>query len=308
MHLRNVELFCDIVACRSFSKAAEMRKISQPAATQIIQQLEEHLGVSLFDRTVRPPELTPAGQLYYEKCRDLLEMYRSIEDAVRRLGDKVVGRVRVASIYSVGLLQMAEYVRRFEKLFPEVDVRLDYVHPDEVYARVRRDEADLGIVSYPAAGDDITVIPWVDQPMVVVVKPGTALAAHDRATLEVLRGMDFVAFTPDLKIRKEIDRLLKKNNVPVKVTHQFDNVENIKRAVEIGAGVAILPLPTIRRELEIGSLHAVALEKVDLKRPLGIVQKRHKHLPAAAEKFVALLKENAGVGESTSAAKAVTAS
>lgn len=301
MHLRNVELFCDIVACRSFSKAAEMRKISQPAATQIIQQLEEHLGVSLFDRTVRPPELTPAGQLYFEKCRDLLDTYRSIEDAVRRLGDKVVGRVRVASIYSVGLLQMAEYVRQFEESFPDVDVRLDYVHPDEVYARVRRDEADLGIVSYPAGGDDITVIPWVDQEMVLVVKPGTALAVHDKATLDVIRGQEFVAFTTDLKIRKEIDRLLKRKNVPVKVTHQFDNVENIKRAVEIGAGVALLPLPTIRRELEIGSLHAVRLQDVDLKRPLGIVQKRHKHLPAAAEKFVDLLKENVGAGESVAA-------
>lgn len=304
MHLRNVELFCDIVACRSFSKAAEMRKISQPAATQIIQQLEEHLGVSLFDRTVRPPELTPAGQLYFEKCRDLLEMYRSIEDSVRRLGDKVVGRVRVASIYSVGLLQMAEYVRRFEELFPDVDVRLDYVHPDEVYARVRRDEADLGIVSYPTGGDDITVVPWVEQQMVLVVKPGTALAIHEKATLDVIRGMEFVAFTPDLKIRKEIDRLLKRKNIAVKVTHQFDNVENIKRAVEIGAGVGILPLPTIRRELEIGSLHAVRLEDVDLCRPLGIIQKRHKHLPSAAEKFVALLKENAGLAESATAIKA----
>jgi DNA-binding transcriptional LysR family regulator len=308
MHLRNVELFCDIVACRSFSRAAEMRKISQPAATQIIQQLEEHLGVSLFDRTVRPPELTPSGQLYYEKCRELLEMYRSIEDAVRRLGDKVVGRVRVASIYSVGLLQMAEYVRRFAELFPDVEVRLDYVHPDEVYARVRRDEADLGIVSYPSAGDDIAVCPWLDQEMVLVVQPGGSLTVHETATLDVIRGLDFVAFTPDLKIRKEIDRLLKRKNVQVKVTHQFDNVENIKRAVEIGAGVAILPLPTIRRELEIGSLHAVTLQDVDLKRPLGIVQRRHKHLPAAAEKFVAMLKENAGLGESATAGKVVSAS
>ena len=89
--------------------------MSQPAISQAIQQLEEHLGVTLIDRSQRPLQLTPAGEAYFDGCRRLFSDYRLLEDRVQNLSSKVTGRVRVAAIYSVGLLQMAEYVNRFEE-------------------------------------------------------------------------------------------------------------------------------------------------------------------------------------------------
>lgn len=294
MHLRNVEIFCDTVAFRSFSKAAGARGISQPAASQAVQQLEDHLGVTLIDRTQRPLELTPAGRVYYDGCRRLLDDYREVEDRVQHFNGTVAGRVRVAAIYSVGLLQMAAYVEEFARRYPDVELKVDYLHPDEVYSRVRSDEADLGIVSFPRDGGDIGCVPWQEQEMCLVVPSRHRLAARTRVRLGELEGEDFVGFTSDLTIRRETDRLLKKHKVSVTVVHQFDNVENIKRAVEIGAGVSILPLATVRREVERGLLHAVALRDVHFIRPLGIIHKRHKHLSTAAEKFVELLGEGLG--------------
>ncbi|MEW4529538.1 MAG: LysR family transcriptional regulator [Maioricimonas sp. JB045] len=295
MHLRTVEIFCDIVAHRSFSKAAEARRISQPAASQAIQHLEERLGVSLIDRSKRPLELTPAGQVYFEGCRNLLDEYRAIEDRVLSLQGKVTGRVRVAAIYSVGLLQMAAYVHRFEQAYPDVELQLDYLHPDEVYAGIRRDEADLGIVSFPRDGGDVACIPWQDQEMGLVVPNGHRLADRDRVDLGEIDGEAFVGFTNDLIIRRETDRLLKRHRVSVKVVHQFDNVENIKRAVEIGAGVSILPLPTARRESQAGTIRALSFRDVEFQRPLGIIHRRQKHLLTAAEKFVEVLHEELGL-------------
>lgn len=298
MHLRNVEVFCDIVACRSFSKAAESRGISQPAASHAVQQLEERLGTTLIDRSQRPLQLTTAGELYYEGCRRMLDEFRLVEDRVRRLRGTVSGRVRTAAIYSVGLLQMSEYVQRMNELYPGVDVQLDYVHPDEVYARVAGDEAELGIVSFPRDGGDVTCIPWVEQEMGLVVSPDDPLAGLESVELRELGGAAFVGFTPDLTIRRETDRLLKRNRVSVRVVHEFDNVENIKRAVEIGAGAALLPLASVRREREFGSLKAIPLADVEFTRPLGIIHKRHKHLSAAAERFVEVLHEDLGLESS----------
>jgi DNA-binding transcriptional LysR family regulator len=291
MLLRNAEVFCDVANCRSFSKAAAARGLSQPAISQAIQQLEEHLGVTLIDRSQRPLQLTPAGEVYFDGCRRLFSDYRLLEDRVQNLSSKVTGRVRVAAIYSVGLLQMAEYVSRFEDRYPDVVLQLDYLHPDEVYDRVNHDEADVGIVSFPRDGGDIECIPWLDQVLGVVVSPQHPLAAKTEIALKELDGEDFVAFTQDLRVRKEIDRTLRKNKVSVNAVHQFDNIENIKRAVEIGAGVSILPLPTAKREIDAGMLKALTLTGLKWHRPLGIVKRRHKHLSTAASRFVELLHE-----------------
>ena len=295
MHLRNVEVFCDIVACRSFSKAAETRGISQPAASQVVQQLEERLGTILIDRSQRPLQLTSAGEVYFEGCRKLLEDYRLVEDRVRRLDGTVGGRVRAAAIYSVGLLQMSGYVQRMSDVYPDVGLHLDYLHPDEVYARVRGDEADLGVVSFPRDGGDVSCIPWLEQEMGLVVSPVDPLAGRVSVELREIAGKPFVGFTPDLTIRRETDRLLKRQRVSVRVVHEFDNVENIKRAVEIGAGLALLPLASVHRERESGSLKAIPLSDVEFRRPLGIIHKRHKHLSAAAERFVEVLHEDLGL-------------
>ena len=264
--------------------------MSQPAISQAVAQLEERLGEELIDRTKRPLELTSCGQLFYERCRKLWDEYQSIEDEVRQLRHgKIVGRVRVASIYSVGLLQMQAYVEKFEHLFPDVKVQLEYLHPDDVYAQVRRDNADIGIVSYPRGRGDIESTDWLQQEMGVVVAPGSPLAHRVSLELEDLRDQPFVGFTPDLTIRGEIDRVFLDADIEVRIVHQFDNIENIKRAVEIGAGVSILPLDSVRREVEFGLLTAIPFKRVQLTRPLGIIRKRGRPPTAAVSKFRDLL-------------------
>jgi DNA-binding transcriptional LysR family regulator len=293
MQLRNAELFCDVVACRSFSKAAERRKVSQSAVSQALQHLEEHLGTVLIDRSKRPFELTAAGEMYYDGCRRLIDGFRKVEDRVQALGDRVAGRVRVASIYSVGLLQMAGSVERFRTSYPEVALQLSYASAEDIYDQIHREEADIGIVSFPKDGGEVSSIPWVDEEMGLVVPPDHRLAAQPAVNWDDLNGESFIGFESVQRIRRQIDRWLKQEKVSVTVVHTFDNIENIKRAVEIGAGISILPLPTVRREVEHGFLKALPFIKRNVVRPLGIIHKRHKHLSNAAEKFVEMLHEAA---------------
>jgi DNA-binding transcriptional LysR family regulator len=305
MHLRNVEIFCDVVSHGSFSRAAEAHEVSQSSASQAVNMLERRLGCQLIDRSKRPFELTPAGQIYYDGCRKILESFRHVEDRVQQMRNKVIGRVRMAAIYSVGLLQMDAYAKRYKALYPDVVLQLEYLHPDEVYSRVLNDEADLGIVSFPRVGGEIASIPWQNQEMVLVVPPGHRYAvvppehryaaephsAQRSIAVQALDGETFVGFTSELTIRKQIDRWFKQERITVDLVHVFDNVENIKRAVEIGSGVALLPAPTVRREVEAGLLHAVHLEGVAWQRPLGIVHRRNRTLTNPARKLVELLRD-----------------
>src|SRR5579862_2784051 len=290
MHLRNVEIFCDVVTHGSFSKAAGAHQVSQSSASQAVLMLERRLGCLLIDRSKRPFELTPAGQIYYDGCRKILESFRHVEDRVQQMRNKVIGRVRLAAIYSVGLLQMDAYAKRYKSLFPDVVLQLEYLHPDEVYSRVLNDEADLGIVSFPRVGGEIASIAWQNQEMVLVVPCGHRHAGQASVPYQELDGETFVGFTSELTIRKQIDRWFKQSGISVEIVHVFDNVENIKRAVEIGSGVALLPAPTVRREVETGLLNAVRLDGVQWQRPLGIVHRRNRTLTNPARKLVELLR------------------
>jgi len=310
MNLRDLELFCEIASLRSISRAAKTHSISQPAASEIVKGLEEHLGCELLNRAVRPLELTPEGQIYYDGCRALLDDYRRLEDRIQQRRDKVVGPVRIASIYSVGLLQMGCYVKEFERLYPDAALDVQYLHPEEVLERVTNEEADLGLMSFAPRRGELICQKWQDQSIVVVVAPQHRLAGRKTLRASELDGESLVGFTSELRMRQEIDRWLKQAKVSVNIVHAFDNIENIKRAVEVGSGIGLLPQATVRRELEIGTLIAIELEDVVWFRRLDIIFKRTKPLTTAMTRFLELLHQDPDTfssGKSQDAAGATAA-
>lgn len=292
MHLRNVEMFCDAVELRSFSRAAEHLRVSQSAVSQAIQQLERRVGTQLIDRSKRPFELTQAGVVYFNGCRDLLASFRGVEEKVRGMDNKVMGRVRVAAIYSVGLMQINELIDRFRADYPEVDVTIDYAHPDEVYRRVGQEQDELGLVSFPKSRGEFTCIHWQDQPMVLVV--GRNHPWYRRQSIEPaeLNGVRFVGFSPNLYIRRAIDKWFRELGATVDTIHSFDNVEYVKRDVESGSGVALLPHPTVVDECLTGRLNALEIVGVHWARPLGIIHRKGRELSRPALKFLEALKNN----------------
>ena len=289
MHLKSLKVFCDVVGRRSFSRAASENGISQSGASQIVNHLEEHLGVQLIDRTKRPFVLTPEGEAYYDGCRKLVQRYFALEEEVRTLHEEVAGRVSVASIYSIGLSHMNRFVQSFLRSHPKANVRLQYQHPHRVHELVESDQVDLGLISFPKSTRTVKATTWREEPMVLVCAPEHWLAHKEHVSLEDLHGVEMIGFDPALEIRQEIDRALVARGVEVRVAMEFDNTETIKRAVEIDAGVSLLPEPTVDREVEAGALVARPLTGIELKRPIGIIQRRGKELGKTASRFMQLL-------------------
>ncbi len=293
VNLKSLKIFCDIVSRRSFSRAAEDNGVSQSAASQVVGQLESHLGVRLIERSKRPLSPTREGQAFFDGCRKLIAAYDALEDQVRTLHDEVAGRVRVAAIYSVGLHHMSRYVQEFMSRHPKANVRLEYLHPDRVIESVEQGQADIGIVSYPRSTRALEAEPWREEPIVLVCAPGNPFAGRVQVALGELHGQRMVGFDSDLVIRHELDRALAAAGAEPAVVMEFDNIETIKRAVEIDAGVTLLPEPTVGRELAAGTLCTVRLVGEELVRPLGIVHARGKPLAPTVSRFVELLRGHA---------------
>ena len=291
MNIETLRIFCDVVHYQSFSRGAAANDVSQSAATQSVHRLERHFGVQLVDRGKRPFVLTPEGQACYEGFRDVLESYDTAEARVRSLRMEITGMVRVAAIYSVGLHDMSRCMQDFMRRYPKAKVRLEFLHPNRVHEAVLNAEVDLGIVSYPIASPDLGVIPLRSERMVLVCPKEHALASESAVTAEQLQDEDFVGFDRDLSIRKEIDRYLRQRSVSARMVMEFDNIETIKQAVEIGAGISLLPEPTVRKESATGTLVAVRLITPELRRPLGIIHRQRKVFTPTVSKFVELLEE-----------------
>jgi DNA-binding transcriptional LysR family regulator len=293
MHIRFLKIFCDIVQLASFSRAAEANGISQSNASQVVHQLEERMGVRLIDRSKRPFVLTPEGHRFHEGSRVIVQRYDDLEREVKSLHSAVEARLTVAAIYSVGLAHMSRFLREFLAANPRADVRLEYLHPDRVCEAVENGQADLGLVSYPEASATLAAINWRTEPMVLVCHPQHPLAGRASVSLEALSDQPLVAFQDGLKIRSEVDRVLAERQISVNVELEFDNIETIKQAIEVGAGVSLLPQPTIARELAMGTLAKIEIDGQPMARPLGIIHRRDRKLSETANRFVAMLKSQA---------------
>jgi DNA-binding transcriptional LysR family regulator len=284
-----LKLFKEIASNRSMSKGAASCGVSQSAASQHVQEVERRLGVELFDRGKRPLELTAAGRLYVEFCRDVLRREEDLARALETLKGDVEGTVRIASIYSIGLSEMSRLQDEFTKRYPTAHLEVEYVRPEKVYEAVKNDTADLGLVSYPQSSREIAAIPWREEEMQVAMPPGHPLAGRAEVRPADLNGQEFIGFDEDLQIRHELDRFLRAQEVEVRLLMHFDNIQTIKEAVALGSGVSILPARTMQAEIAQGRLAAARLDAPGLVRPVGIVHRRKKKLSRAAQAFLELV-------------------
>jgi len=291
--LEQIRLFKDIAHTRSVSRGAKANGVSQSAASQQLQELERLLDVELLDRSTRPLGLTDTGRLYFEFCRDVLRRQQEFDDALNRLKGRAEGAVRVAAIYSVGILDMSRLELELSRRMPEAELAVEYLRTEKVHDAVLNDQADLGVVSYPAANKEITVIPWREEKMMVAAAPSHPLASRPLLNIGELRGMDFVAFDDDLRVGKEVQRYLRKSAVQVNVVMHFDNIQTMKEAVALGTGISVLPVRVLRSDIEQGRLVAIPIKGCPLKRPLGIIHLRRKKFNRATQCVLELLQEEA---------------
>jgi DNA-binding transcriptional LysR family regulator len=243
--------------------------------------------------------VTREGEAFSTAVRGILESWEKAKTEVAAVKARVDGTVRVAAIYSVGLHDMSRPMQQFMSLYPQARVQLECLHPHKVVEAVLTGEADLGIMSYPPAERALSIVSLREEPMALVCHPNHRLARRRVVMPAELAGEPFVAFDPGLTIRKAIDRALRQHNVRVNIVMEFDNIETIKQAIIIAAGVSILPRHTVQKEASIKTLATVDVAIPDLVRPVGIVHRRHKPLTPTAARFVQMLQEP---GDATTAA------
>ncbi len=286
-----MKTFCDLVDAGSFSKAAEMNFISQSAVSQQLAKLERELSVQLISRGGGLVAPTEAGRAFYDGCKDIIRRHEQLLGEVRAAADAVRGVLRVGTIYSVGFYLLDPYVREFLQAHAEVNLHVEYTRWNRINAAIVSGEMDLGIVACPEKQRSIEILPLTSEELVVAFSPGHPLAGRDRIGVEELEGETVVAFEAGIPTRVFIDKLLRKHGVTVNIEMEFDNIELLKRALEVGSGVGILPVGNIQREADRGDLAFARIDGDEWRRPIAILRRRGKAASPAERMFLSVLRE-----------------
>src|SRR5579871_6661492 len=297
MQIESLKAFCDLAETESFTKAAQINKVTQSAVSQQISSLERHFKSLLIERSKKKFRLTREGQVLYDFSKQMIQTYESLESKLQELKDIISGTIRVATIYSIGLHDLPPYVKKFLKSFPTVNVHVEYRRANQVYDDVLSNVVDLGLVAYPARESKLETVSLRKDPLVLICHPQHAFAKAKSVKLKALSGQKFIGFEPDIPTRKALDRILKENNVEVQHVMEFDNIETVKRAVEIDAGISVVPLGTIVQEVAKQTLVQVQLEDGEFFRPLAAIYKKNKVLSPAVKQFLSILRSEEHTSE-----------
>jgi DNA-binding transcriptional LysR family regulator len=291
MHIETLKIFCDLAESLSFSKTAEKHLLSQSAVSQQLAQLELTHKCQLLNRKKRPLELTAAGRLFYDACKDIVERYEQFKSELNSLQKSSAGRINVAAIFSIGMHTLPDYVKKFMVKYPKVNVHIEYFSAEKIYELVLAGEIDIGLVAVPKRDKRLEVYDFEDEPLVLVCSPKHLLACDSQIDIHKVQFERFINFEEGVPTRMWIDNILQRYNIAVRPVMAFDNIETIKRAVEINSGISILPQTAIVQELGSGALKAIEFSNENFVRPTGIIVRKDKVLGQAGRYFIELLRK-----------------
>ncbi len=291
MYLETLKIFCDLADSMSFSKTAEKHLLSQSAISQQLAQLELTYKCELVNRKKRPIELTKEGQLFYLTARDILDRYEQFKNDLNALKFSGDTRINVGAIFSIGMHALSGYVKKFMVKYPNVNVHVEYFTAEKVYELVLAGDIDIGLVAVPRKDKRLEVYDFEDEPLVLVCSPKHPLANESSIDIHKVQLEKFIAFESGVPTRVWIDNILHRYNIIVRPVMEFDNVEIIKRAVEINSGISILPKTTLLQELNSETLKAITFSNENFIRPTGIIVRKNKIFGQAGRYFIELLRK-----------------
>lgn len=293
MHIETLKVFCDLVDLESFSLAAERNFITQSAVSQQIRTLADRFKRRLLERIRgrREVKLTPAGDVFYRESKNVLAAYDQLNENLRGVVGKIGGTVKVATVYSVGLHELPQKVGEFMTKFPAAKIDLEYSRTTRILRDVMNGTVELGILAFPEPKRGLTVTPMPDNRLVLIAPLDHKFARRAKVKVSDLQDQDFVHFERDVPTRKALDKIFKANHVEVRRVAEFDNIETIMRAVEVGFGLAIVPEPTVSEAKRAGTLAVIQLAEKFWVRSVGVIHRSDRDLSLAAKKFVQLLEQ-----------------
>jgi len=293
MDVRSLEVFLSVARHLNYTRAGDEVNLSQPSVSVRIKQLEDELGMELFEQLGKKIALTEGGLLLLPHARRVIAAIRDAKHAVEELQGLERGSLRIGASTTPGMYLVPQIIARFKERYPKIEVQLGIKDTRQVEEDIIRNEYDFGFVGGHLAGDDVEVLPWMTDQLVLVVATKHPLARKKSIKAEDLRKEKFIFRKPGSATRATIASHLQKSSLAVETVIEMENPESVKKAVQSGLGIAFISAFAVETELRAKNLVAVRVRDLDIQRELKIVCRRDKHLSRAAQAFIELACDRA---------------
>lgn len=291
MDLGQLEAFLQVAGHRSFSRAAEALRLTQPSVTARIQALERDLGETLFERNGRGVSLTEVGAAFLPHAQRVLKALQDGRDAIQSLQELESGTLRLGAAPTISTYVLPGLLKEFRSRYPGLDVSVRTEYSDQIVQMVLADEVQVGLermITHP----DVVTVPLYEDEVALVTSPQHPFAKRDAATIEEVSGEALIMFNRGSGYYALVDSALREAGVLVSPTMELDNMEATKKMVEEGLGIAMLPMVAVEREVQRGELRQVRVRGMTMpRRQIALIYRRGRPLSRAAQAFVGLLEE-----------------
>jgi len=291
MDVRGLEVFLSVAKHLNFTRAGEEVHLSQPSVSVRIRQLERDLGSKLFEQLGKRIALTEAGQLLLPYALRVMAALDDALHAIDELKGLERGSLRIGASTTPGMYLIPGTIAQFKQQYPKIDVHLAVKDTRQIEEGVIRNEFDFGFVGGHLAGDEVDVLPWIIDHLVLVVPSNHVLARKTLVKVAELRKERFILREPGSATRAAVVNHLQKSDLKMETIMEMENPESVKKAVQSGLGIAFISKFAVETELKAKSLVAVRVTGLDINRELKIVYRKDKHLGRAAQAFIELARK-----------------
>ncbi len=276
----------------SFTRAAEELFLTQPTVSMQVKQLTKAIGMPLFEQVGKRLYLTDAGKELFSTCQEIFHKLEQLEMTVADLKGMKQGQLRLAVITTTKYF-VPRLLGPFCQEYPGVDVSLIVTNHERVIDRLANNQDDLYVMSQLPENLDVTVHPFLDNPLVVMAPKTHPLASEKNIPLERLAEEPFIMREPGSGTRRSVQKLLDEQGIEVKVRLELGSNEAIKQAIAGGLGLSVLSLHTLTPEGTNGELTVLDVENFPIERQWYVVHLAGKQLSVVASTFLDYLKEAA---------------
>jgi DNA-binding transcriptional LysR family regulator len=301
MDFDQLATFVYVAKLKSFSRAGQKVFRSQSAVSAQIRQLEQAYRAKLLDRSAKSVELTPAGEVLFEYAEKLLRLRDESVQGVADRGDTVQGRVVFGANEATCLYLLPDIFADFQKKYPLVHVSIYRNFSHKILQRVEDGTVDVGIVTLPTKSPNLKVHHIYKDRMRFMVSTQNLLAHRSKITLEEVASQPQI-FPRTGYTRQVLDKLFRPYRSRIQVTMELPSIGMIKRFVAAGVGVSLISESFARDQVNAGEVKLINVEGVELFRELGLVYRRDRSLPRAAQALIAMIREHRKGSEAAEAA------
>ena len=291
MDLAQLETLVAVAQEKGFSRAAERLHRTQPAVSQVIRRLEEELGKRVFDRSSHDGTLTDAGRVLYGYALQMLNLREDAAIAVQELGELRRGKVVIAANeYTV--VHLLPLLSAYRALHPSIKVEVKRSLASEIPSELLRRDAEIGLLTYRPAQPGLAMFPVARDDLALLVAPGHRLAGRESVSIRELGTESFLAHNVRSPYRERVLQSFERQRTPLNIVIELPSLDAIKRLVEQGLGVALMPRRVAQAEIARGELVAVTVREMRFERSIYAVYRGGADLSEAAQAFLASARQS----------------